>query len=89
MEDLDCLTSAEIDKITTEQENERQSQLSDLFVVESEDNQLAKRIVEISAKRKELKDKILKAKFNIAKLTLVLKQLERQKWHVLRRDRGF
>ena len=74
------LSSTEIANLVSEKENELKTALQSKEVVDQEEIALARQILELRLKKKDVELAISKAQYNVRQLEIEKRQLEKQFW---------
>jgi hypothetical protein len=73
-------TSSEIANLVAEKENELKTALQSKEVVDQEEISLARQILELRLRKKDVELAISKAQYNVRQLEIEKRQLEKQFW---------
>jgi len=74
------LSSTEIANLVSEKENELKTALQSKEIVDQEEISLARQILELRLKKKDVELAISKAQYNVRQLEIEKRQLEKQFW---------
>jgi hypothetical protein len=77
---MPSLSSTEIAQLIANKENEIKESLSAKEIVDQEDISIARQILELRLKKKDIESALSKATHNVRQLELERKQLEKQFW---------